>query len=196
MSAFFQITKPIKKKYNYNVINTNLVLNYVLLKTGDNFQKLLDKIFREKAKTKEIVYFYRKPRKESLDGDALNQFYATRLDYLRIAKAMLDDYQNDTCVGKYLKEIYDRRIKKNINQDGDFSEPHFNRTYTYGGQFHMDYYGLKNKIVFGMGGYGGQAILIDVENSRIVVLNSLHYNYTKYKYNVKKLLIDPIKNGK
>ena len=59
----------------------------------------------------------------------------------------------------------------------------------------MDYPGLENKVVFGMGGYGGQAILIDMENSRIVVLNSLHYNNTKYKYNVKKLLIDPIKKG-
>jgi len=47
-----------------------------------------------------------------------------------------------------------------------------------------------------MGGYGGQAILIDMENSRIVVINSLHYNNDKYRYNFKKLLIDPIKNGK
>ena len=60
----------------------------------------------------------------------------------------------------------------------------------------MDYPGLKNKIVFGMNGYGGQAILIDMENSRIVVLNSLHYNNTKYKYNYKKLLFDTIKKGK
>ena len=60
----------------------------------------------------------------------------------------------------------------------------------------MDYPGLKNKVIFGMGGYGGQAILIDMENSRIVVVNSLHYNRDKYKYNVKKLLIDPIKKGK
>jgi hypothetical protein len=60
----------------------------------------------------------------------------------------------------------------------------------------MDYPGLKNKVVFGMGGYGGQAILIDVENSRIVVLNSLHFNNGKYKYNVKKLLINPIKKGR
>ena len=37
---------------------------------------------------------------------------------------------------------------------------------------------------------------IDVENSRIVVINSIHYNDSKYKYNVKKLLIDPIKNGR
>ena len=102
----------------------------------------------------------------------------------------MDDYQNDTCVGKYLKEIHKRRIPKKKN------EPEYNRTKSYGGQFHMDYPGLKDKVIFGMGGYGGRAILIDVENSRIVVLNSLHYNNTKYKYNVKKLLIDPIKNGK
>ena len=50
--------------------------------------------------------------------------------------------------------------------------------------------------MFGMGGFGGRAILIDMENSRIVVLNSLHYNNEKYKYNVKKLLLNPIKKGK
>ena len=44
---------------------------------------------------------------------------------------------------------------------------------------------LKNRLVFGLGGFGGQAILIDVENSRIVVINSIQYNNGKYKYNVK-----------
>ena len=29
------------------------------------------------------------------------------------------------------------------------------------GVFHMDYPGLKDKVIFGMGGYGGNAILID-----------------------------------
>ncbi len=47
-----------------------------------------------------------------------------------------------------------------------------------------------------MGGYGGNMILIDVENSRILVVNSLHYNNDKYKYNHKKLLYDPFKKGK
>ena len=47
-----------------------------------------------------------------------------------------------------------------------------------------------------MTGYGGQAILIDMENSRIVMIHSIHFNNTKYKYNVRKLLIDPIKKGK
>ena len=131
----------------------------------------------------------------SASGNASNMFFASRYDYLRIAKAIMEDYQNDTCVGKYLKEIHERRIKKNV-KDTNFEEPGYGSTSTYGGQFHMDYPGLKNRVIFGMSGYGGQAILIDVENSRIVVVNSIHYNNTKYKYNVKKLLIDPIKKGK
>ena len=87
---------------------------------------------------------------------------------------MMDDYQNDTCVGKYLKEIHKKELKKNYTKHTN--EPHYNRTKSYGGQFHMDYPGLKDKVVFGMGGFGGNAILIDMKNSRIVVLNSLHYN--------------------
>ena len=39
-----------------------------------------------------------------------SQFYETRYDYLRIAKAMLNDWENDTCAGQYLKTIHERRI--------------------------------------------------------------------------------------
>jgi hypothetical protein len=39
-------------------------------------------------------------------------FYANRYDYLRIGKRILDDWNNDTCVGKYLKTIYEQRINK------------------------------------------------------------------------------------
>jgi CubicO group peptidase (beta-lactamase class C family) len=191
---YFKNKSPLKKKYNYNVMNTNLILNYVSFKTGDDFQKILDKTFKEKAKIKYPVYFYKK-RATKQQGNADPMFYATRYDYLRIAKAIMDDYQKQNCVGKYLKEIYERRIPKNINHDGMRGEPLFNRTKSYGGQFHLDYPGLKDKIVFGMGGYGGKAILIDVEDSRIVILHSQHFNNNKFKYSVKKLLINPIKKG-
>ena len=58
----------------------------------------------------------------------------------------------------------------------------------------MDYTGLKDKVIFGMSGYGGNTVIIDMENSRIVVLNSIHWSEKKYKYNVKKLLIQPFKD--
>ena len=193
MNMVFRNSKKSKSKYNYNQLVTYIIFNYILHKTGDDFQKILNKTF-QKAKIKNSIYFNRL-KDQTKNGNASNMFFASRYDYLRIAKAIMEDYQNDTCVGKYLKEIHERRIKKNV-KDTNFEEPGYGSTSTYGGQFHMDYPGLKNRVIFGMSGYGGQAILIDMENSRIVVLNSLHYNNGKYKYNVKKLLIDPIKKGK
>jgi len=197
MRLFFR-NKDIKKSkeiHNYNGFVTQLILNYIKFKTGEDYDKLYSKIFNDKVKIKHSIHygFTAGQPKENGNGTGHPNIMATRFDYLRIAKAMMDDYQNDTCVGKYLKEIHKRRIPKTARYK---NQPEYNLTKSYGGQFHMDYPGLKNKVIFGMGGYGGQAILIDMENSRIVVVNSLHYNRDKYKYNVKKLLIDPIKKGK
>ena len=192
MSLFFKGSVKSKSSYNYNGFVTQLIINYIKHKTGDDYEKLLNKIFADKVKIKYSIL----PTFSggSGQGKLHPNLSASRYDWLRIAKAIMDDYQNDTCVGKYLKEIHKRRIPKNYG--GHKNEPEFNRTKSYGGQFHMDYPGLKDRVVFGFGGYGGNAILIDVEKSRIVVLNSLHYNNKKFKYSVKKLLIDPIKKGK
>ena len=184
-----------KSKYYYNGFMTQIITNYTKYKTGDDYKKLLNEIFVDKVKIKYSIFptFSNSDEPEE-NGNLHPNLRISRYDWLRIAKAMMDDYQNDTCVGKYLKEIHKRRIPKNYNNNKN--EPEYNRTKSYGGQFHMDYPGLKDKVIFGMGGYGGRAILIDMENSRIVVLNSLHYNYDRFKYNHKKLLIDPIKNGR
>ena len=191
MSLFFKGSVKSKSSYNYNGFVTQLIINYIKHKTGDDYEKLLNKIFADKVKIKySILPTFSGGTGQGTLHPNLN---ASRYDWLRIAKAIMDDYQNDTCVGKYLKEIHKRRIPKGSKEK---KEPEFNRTKSYGGQFHMDYPGLKDRVVFGFGGYGGNAILIDVEKSRIVVLNSLHYNNKKFKYSVKKLLIDPIKKGK
>ena len=83
-----------------------------MFKTGDDFEKILEKTFKEKAKIKHSVFFYKVPGSSKERGNANIMFFATRYDYLRIAKAMLDDWQNDTCVGKYLKTIFENRISK------------------------------------------------------------------------------------
>ena len=191
MSVYLKGSVKSKSIYNYNGFVTQLIINYIKHKTGDDYEKLLNKIFVDKVKIKYSIL----PTFSGGTGQGKlhPNLSATRYDWLRIAKAIMDDYQNDTCVGKYLKTIYERRISKS---NRDKNEPLFGRTKTYGGQFHMDYPGLKDRVVFGMSGYGGNVILIDVENSRIVVVNSIHYNNKKFKYNMKKLLIDPIKKGK
>ena len=79
---------------------------------------------------------------------------------------MLDDWQNDTCVGKYLKTIFERKKPK-----GNQRQPtNFTYARSYAGLFQTNYEGIsKKRPVMGMHGYGGQHIVIDFEKSRIVV---------------------------
>ena len=39
-------------------------------------------------------------------------FYADRYDYVRIANMIMNHWNNDTCVGKYLKTMYENRVDK------------------------------------------------------------------------------------
>ena len=192
-AAEFKNSKKGKSEFNYSAFSTQLILNYVLFKTGDDFEKILEKTFKEKAKIKHSVFFYKVPGSSKDRGNANIMFFASRYDYLRIAKAMLDDWQNDTCVGKYLKTIFENRISKdNDKKDrrGDKTQWSFARGYA--GQFQAHYKGIdKKRAVMGMHGYGGQHVVIDFERSRIVVTNALHENF-----NYKKIVYDPIKKGK
>ena len=190
INSFFRNSEKAKPKYNYTQFLPNVIFNYVKFKSGNDFQNLLDKAF-QKAGIENSVYF-NKLKDPTEHGNAHNMFFASRYDYLRIAKSIIDDYQNDTCLGKYYKEIYKQRIEKK-NKGTKHEDPPFSPGKSYGGYFHMDYAGLKDKVIFGMSGYGGNTLIMDMENSRIVVLNSIHWSNKKYKYNVKKLLIEPFK---
>ena len=57
---------------------------------------------------------FQKSRRYGDFVSARYSFYADRYDYLRIAKTMMEDWHNDTCAGKYLKNIYENRIKRKI----------------------------------------------------------------------------------
>ena len=188
--------KKSKSKYNYHGMLPNLIFNYIKFKSGDQFEKFLEDVFQRHVKIKNsVIFFKRKDGPE--EGKANSMFYADRYDYLRIAKTVMNDYQKNNCVGKYLKDIHKRRIQKKTTKE--FEDPAYNPSKEYGGYFHMGYSGLKKRAVFGMSGYGGNSILIDPETSTITVINSLHYrskSSSKYHYNHKKLLLDPIKNGK
>lgn len=194
--------KGSKKAYaKYNYVNTNpiLVISYILYKSGDdNFQQLLDDVFQKKARIEGDVFFLKNEDAAKDDISVWNQFYATRYDYLRIAKAMLDDWQNDTCVGKYLKTIHDRRIKKG-NWGGESRDSRVGMPKGYAGFFHTSYKGMKNRPVMGMDGYGGQTILIDFERGRIIATQSIHDNMMFPKpggIDFKKISYERIKNGK
>ena len=55
---YLKNTKNSKPRFNYHSINSAIVLNYVLFKTGDDFERILEKTFKDKAKIKNSVFFY------------------------------------------------------------------------------------------------------------------------------------------
>jgi len=194
-STILQSTKKSTfPQYNYNALVTNTIMNYTIFKVGDDYQQLLNKIFKEDAKVKNSVFFSKTIRTRFLDqkkGEyGRYSFYADRYDYLRISKSIMDHWNNDTCVGKYLKTIYEQRInkfKKSYNGDrsGQFDVAMF--TKKYGGQFHFDIIGLSKRKILGMSGFGGQNIIIDFEKERIIVVNSRDRHYNWKKIVLKKL---------
>ena len=189
MNKYLRGTEKSKLIYNYSALTTNVIMNYVKFKAGDNWDKLLHKVFNEHVGVKNKVQF-QKSRKYLKYEDFVSarySFYANRYDYLRIAKTMMDDWHNDTCAGKYLKTIYENRVKKkdNIKHATDVGL----YTKSYGGQIHFDIFGIdKTRKILGLSGFAGQQILIDLDNKRIIVVSSLYRNY-----NWKKIVHSVIK---
>ena len=194
-------SKKAYAKYDYNSLNPNIVGSYIIYKIGDdNFQQLLDEIFKKKARIETDVFFVKNELAMKNEISIGPQFYATRYDYLRIAKAMLDDWQNDTCVGKYLKTIHSRRIQKGASWAASHNlTSRVGMPRSYGGFFHTGYKGMESRPVMSMDGFGGQTITIDFERGRIVVTQAIHDNMkfpAKGSFNWKKIVYDRIKYGK
>lgn len=184
-------TRPLGREgaraYHYNGLATNIVLNYIIHATGGSFQSLMDSVFKDHVRIANEVYFFENRGYGANDGAAWYMFFATRHDYLRIAHAMLEDWKSESCVGKYLRDIVRNSKAKNGHVD-PFEK--FQSGLRYGGFFHTGYVGMEKRNVLGMDGYGGQAIMIDFDNGRIVVANSVHTDYDWYQ-----LVHQVIKNG-
>ena len=169
----------------YNNTLTDLISNYAEYKAGDGYNELVRKIFQDKAKVEKPVY-YEKSRRGSYS------YWITRKDLLRVAVAMMNDYQADSCVGKYLKDLqsqeklwprYGTAGKKNTNL--------MNLSRYYGGQFYWGFDGMRDRNILGTDGKNGQNILIDLDNSRIVVTHAIAAGW-----DVRSLQHKVIKDGK
>ena len=181
----FRNSKKSTSKHNYHGFLTNLLGTYVVHKTGDNFQILLNKVFQEKAQIEDSVFFLKQENATVNDKTFWNQFYGNRYDYLRVSRAILNDWQQDTCVGKYLKSVYDNAIPKNKRYSSGFR---LGYTEKYAGQFHTHFQGIHRPIVM-MDGFGGQIFVIDFERERIIAIQAIHDNF-----NFKKLVFDVLNN--
>ena len=159
-----------KLKYNYSNLDTNIVASYVLYKMGNKeFKKLLNEILVDKVGIEHKVKAFRK------NGNSITySYFASRYDYLRISIAILEDWNNNTCEGQYLKSLYENRVDKkrrNIGIDG------YSMTKSYSGQFHTDIAGIEDRPIFVMDGFGGQSHVIDFEKNKIISIMAIHRDY-------------------
>lgn len=169
--------------FNYSAMTTNVIMNYVIYKTGDDWEKLLHKVFVEDAKVSKRVYFHKTLEKKHTGNRKSGEygrysFYADRYDYVRIANLMMNHWQNDTCVGKYLKTMYDNRVDRGYSYDTHNGNHRVAQTY--GGQFLWDAIGLEDRPILMMDGAWGQQVVIDFDNNKIITAHSVERNYDYY----------------
>ena len=170
-------TTPGKNVYNYSNVDTNVVASYLLHKMGHkDFKKLLNYLFNEKVNVQYDVKLFKQEDASSKTESLTYSFYITRYDYLRIAVAMLDDWNNNTCEGQYLKDLYENKIHKGKSTNRNSTDAFSNPTY-YAGQFHT----YADKPIFIMDGFGGQTININFEDKKIVSTLSIHRDYNWLK---------------
>ena len=192
MMRFFKGSERVKRPlYNYSAMSTHVAINYAIHKVGiDNYQKLLTEIFTDHVGVKNTIHFSKTSwsPKDIQYGSARYSFFATSEDYLRVAKTIMNDYHSDSCIGDYLRNIYDNRVKKNVKDPRITNKHSAAATYEYGGQIHFSYKGMKKRVIFAMDGYGGQQVVIDMDNKRILIVNAVdeHYNWNKIVYKVIK----------
>ncbi len=176
------------KYFNYSAMTTNVIMNYVIYKTGDDWNKLLHKIFVEDAKVAKRVYFHKTLRKDKTGNRKSGEygrysFYADRYDYVRIANMIMNHWKNDTCVGKYLKTMYENRVDRQKDEYRSNDGNH-KAAQTYGGQFLWDAIGLEDRPILMMDGFAGQQVVIDFDNNKIITIHSTdrHYDYYSLVY--------------
>jgi len=181
------------KYFNYSAMTTNVIMNYVIYRTGDDWEKLLHKVFIEDAKVAKRVYFHKTLRKDKTGNRKSGEygrysFYADRYDYLRIANMIMNHWKNDTCVGKYLKTMYENRVDRQHDMKHEYrnNDGNHNAAQTYGGQFLWDAIGLEDRPILMMDGAYGQQVVIDFDNNKIITVHSTdrHYDYYSLVYSV------------
>jgi hypothetical protein len=197
------------KRYAYSNLTADIIFNYMMHRVGDDFEGFIQNFYQNKVKIEHPVYLWMNPlmdgslsptMKERIkQGAGQYGISATRYDFLRLAKSMMDDWQNDTCEGNYLKEVYKRDISKNNrNERWDSSDRRYGKanfgglTRRYGGQFHLGVVGLRGRNILHMNGYNGQQIVIDMDKSRIIVIGAVK----AMEYDTYKLGFEPIKYGR
>ena len=103
-------SKAGKKIFAYGQFPANVAWNYISFKTNLKFKDFLNDVMQNHIGLANSLKVNSGGGGEK-DGPLQSNFKATRYDTLRVGIAILKDWRDDTCVGKFLKDIYKSRVK-------------------------------------------------------------------------------------
>ena len=151
--------KTTEKVFNYNNFLTDLVAKAIDLQVSGGLKKSYES-FANKAGTSSEMFFLT----DDNGWPILHAwFYATREDFLKLGIQISNDWNSNTCIGDYLKNIESMRGKSD------------NKNSEYSGYF---WYDSKNKTRHAeMRGHGSQKIYIDLEKNRVLTYHSITGDY-------------------
>jgi hypothetical protein len=151
--------KTTEKVFNYNNFLTDLVARAIDLQVSGGLKKSYES-FANKAGTSSEMFFLTDD-----DGWPILHawFYATREDFLKLGIQISNDWNSNTCIADYLKNIESMRGKSD------------NKNSEYSGYF---WYDSKSKTRHAeMRGHGSQKIYIDLEKNRVLTYHSITGDY-------------------
>ena len=203
IAALLEGTKKIGSEVFYNNFLSDVIANYIAFKAGDNYEALMRKVFQDKVKIQNEVSS-EKRRKTETNGkfsDYYGQpqtlaeytYFITRMDLLRVGVAIMKDYQSQTCVGQYLKMSQAQALPWPRYQPNNINAKIYLHRFSkkYGAQFYFDFHEMEGRNILGTEGANGQNMLIDMDNSRIVVTHG-----STTASDQKSLLVNVIRDGK
>ncbi len=178
-------TKAGTKVYQYGQLSQIIALNYIAFKTGYKFLDFSNSVLRDHVHLADTLLLDHASVGQETHGIIHGNFKATRGDTLRIGIAILEDWNKNNCVGKFLKDVYANGVKKNPSQLSSsigtrVKDTGWGYSREYAGFFHTKYKTVDANVM-GMDGYGGISMLINFDDNRIVYAHAVNRDYDHRK---------------
>ena len=155
------------KNFFYSDINTDIVINMIDRVSPEGFAEYFSEKITKNAQFKGKVRFLI-DRDNWLVGHGF--MYADREDFLNFGRYIYSEWEKGGCLGRYLKNAYDNRVR--TGKPGDDYQ-------NYGAFFWFD----KPRFPFfhlSMLGHGGQRVIVNLDNGAVLSVHSIRGNWDTF----------------
>ncbi|MDC1118406.1 hypothetical protein OAT77_05445 [Alphaproteobacteria bacterium] len=170
-------TKAGTKRFEYGQLSSVIALNYIAFKTEHEFRDFSNSVLRDHVHLSDLLFWAHAGHGQEKHGIIHPNFNAIRSDALRIGIAILEDWNKNNYVEKFLKDVYANGVKKKPLQ---LKDQGWGYSREYAGFSHTKYKTVDANVM-GMDGYGGISMLINFDDNRIVYAHVVNRDYDHRK---------------